>query len=275
MLILTLTKFRSFNDGLQPWYSDRRRWGIRGLQSLEQLRTEEGLAAINTILNAKARYLWGPAMLYYTACKAAEMSFKQLFDHLAQFIASPDNRWRHCMRVKRGLIDPNDLGGYGKDQCYFEGAVEILRNLDDLDFSILMSGKMCVDEVNRCKRLARTDCLRMPSFMRIEKKYKKQLKQIAQMNGVHLSHPKVSPPVAYLRRLKRGRRIGPETPQQVRNRVKKRNRKLKGKKGSTSSSSESTGESEFEEIHNIINQYHLLASSIILQVMYMIHRSTR
>ena len=55
------------------------------------------------------------------ACKAAEMTFKQLFDHLTKFIKSADYRWRLCMRVKRGLIDPNDLGGYGKDQCYFEG----------------------------------------------------------------------------------------------------------------------------------------------------------
>lgn len=55
------------------------------------------------------------------ACKSAEMTFKQLFDHLTLFVKSPDHRWRLCMRIKRGLIDPNDLGGYGKDQCYFEG----------------------------------------------------------------------------------------------------------------------------------------------------------
>lgn len=58
------------------------------------------------------------------ACKAAEMTFKQLFDHLTLFVKSPDHRWRLCMRIKRGLIDPNDLGGYGKDQCYFEGVFQ-------------------------------------------------------------------------------------------------------------------------------------------------------
>lgn len=56
-----------------------------------------------------------------TACKAAEMTFKQLYDHLTIYVKSPEHRWRLCMRVKRGLLDPNDLGGYGKDQCYFEG----------------------------------------------------------------------------------------------------------------------------------------------------------
>ena len=37
------------------------------------------------------------------------------------YVANPEWRWRHCVRVKRGLLNPNDIGGYGKDQCYFEG----------------------------------------------------------------------------------------------------------------------------------------------------------
>ena len=55
------------------------------------------------------------------ACKATEMTFKQLFEHLSLYVANPEWRWRHCVRVKRGLLNPNDIGGYGKDQCYFEG----------------------------------------------------------------------------------------------------------------------------------------------------------
>ena len=56
-----------------------------------------------------------------TACKATEMTFKQLFDHIGRYISNPDARWKAVMRVKRGLTDPNDLGGFGNDQCYFEG----------------------------------------------------------------------------------------------------------------------------------------------------------
>ncbi|KAK3595221.1 hypothetical protein CHS0354_021536 [Potamilus streckersoni] len=200
--------FRSYNDGLQPWYADRTRFGIRGLGSLEQLRTEEGLAAVNTVLNSKMRYLWGPALLYYIACKASDMSFKELFDHLATYVANPEWRWRHCVRVKRGLLNPNDIGGLGKDQCYFEGAVEILRNIDEIDFHVLMSGKVCIDEIKRVKRVARMDCIRFPAFMKNQDKYKKILKQIAAINGLNMNHPKYKAPAAYLRRLKRGRRIG-------------------------------------------------------------------
>lgn len=59
------------------------------------------------------------------ACKATEMTFKQLFEHLTLYVANPEWRWRHCVRVKRGLLNPNDIGGYGKDQCYFEGGFKI------------------------------------------------------------------------------------------------------------------------------------------------------
>ncbi|KAL4232574.1 hypothetical protein ACF0H5_007264 [Mactra antiquata] len=200
--------FRSYNDGLQPWFAERTKFGIRGTSCLEQLRTEEGLAAVNTILNAKCRYLWGPALLYYIACKATEMTFKQLFEHLEKYVENPEWRWRHCVRVKRGLLNPNDIGGYGKDQCYFEGAVDILRNVDTIDFKVLMSGKICFDEIQRVKKLARLNCIQVPAFMRNQEKYKKQLKQIAHMNGLHLEHAKYKAPTAYVRRLKKGRRIG-------------------------------------------------------------------
>ena len=71
-----------------------------------------------------------------------------------------------------------------------------------------MSGKICYDEIQRVKKLARTDCIQLPAFMRNQDKYKKSLKQIAHMNGLNLDHAKYKAPIAYLRRLKRGRRIG-------------------------------------------------------------------
>ena len=55
------------------------------------------------------------------ACKATEMSFQELFDHLHLYIRDCNLRWKYVMRVKRGLQDANDIGGYGKDQCYFKG----------------------------------------------------------------------------------------------------------------------------------------------------------
>ena len=116
------------------------------------------------------------------------------------------------------------------------GSVEILRNIDNIDFKVLMSGKICYDEIPRVKKLARLDCIQMPAFMRNQEKYKKILKQIAHMNGLHLEHAKFKAPLAYLRRLKKGRRIG----------VAKGSKKVrkKGKKGVMGKGSLDMGKSE-------------------------------
>ena len=85
-----------------------------------------------------------------------------------------------------------------------------------------MSGKVCFDEINRVKKLARMECIRMPAFMRNQDKYKKAIKQISHLNGLHLSHDQYKAPLAYLRRLKRGRRIGaPASMKKVRKKAKR------------------------------------------------------
>nr|XP_006813054.1 PREDICTED: uncharacterized protein KIAA0895-like [Saccoglossus kowalevskii] len=176
--------FRSMNDGLQPWYSCRDKFGLRGTKSQDLLETEEGLATINTYFNANIPIFFTQALTYYTSCKATEMSFEELYDHLQHYLQHPEHRWRHVMRVKRGLENPNALGGYGKDQCYFAGTVEILRNIDNIDFNLLYSGKICLDEVNRVRRVARTRSLRLPHFMQDIEQYKKRLKYMARINGL-------------------------------------------------------------------------------------------
>ena len=96
-----------------------------------------------------------------------------------------------------------------------------------------MSGKVCFDEINRVKKLARMECIRMPAFMRNQEKYKKSIKQISQLNGLHLKHDQFKAPVAYLRRLKRGRRIGaPASTKKVRRKSKRGGRRgMIGDKG--------------------------------------------
>ena len=56
-----------------------------------------------------------------TACMSVDMTFKELFDHLATYVKDHNQRWRHVVRVKRCLQNPNDKGGYGNDQIYLEG----------------------------------------------------------------------------------------------------------------------------------------------------------
>ena len=47
-----------------------------------------------------------------------------------------------------------------------------------------MSGKICVDELERVKRVARTDCIRTPKFFSDMKRYKDRLYKIGVCNGI-------------------------------------------------------------------------------------------
>lgn len=116
---------------------------------------------------------------------ADRMTFAQLFNHMEKYIELPAERWKLVTRVKRGISDPNTRGCYSRDQAYFEGAVEILQSLDTIDFGLLMSGKLCLDELDKVKKIARCDQLKLPAFVKSLKSYKDRLRRIAVVNGIY------------------------------------------------------------------------------------------
>jgi hypothetical protein len=132
------------------------------------------------------------------------MTFEQLFNHMERYIEIPEERWKLVTRVKRGISDPHSIGCYSRDQCYFEGAVDILENLERIDFYLLMSGKLCLDELHLVKKAAKISTkLKIPKFMRDIKAYKQHLREIGIVNGIiepppdpALSKEKSPPPPA-------------------------------------------------------------------------------
>ena len=117
-------------------------------------------------------------------CMANRMTFEQLFNHMQQYIKSPEERWKLVTRVKRGISNPNQTGAYTRDQSYFEGAIEILENIDEIDFNILMSGKICVDELDLISDISKTKNLKIPKFMKNMRNYKNKLRQIGIANNI-------------------------------------------------------------------------------------------
>ena len=67
--------------------------------------------------------------------------------------------------------------------------MEILQNIDEIDFNVLYSGKVCVDEVARVHRMARRDCIRLPTFLQNIEKYRKKLRHIALINQIPAKPP--------------------------------------------------------------------------------------
>ena len=118
------------------------------------------------------------------------MTFRELFDHMEIYVPNKDQRFKHVMRTKRALEHPVEKGGIGNDQCYFQGAVEILRNLENVNLTTMYSGKVCYDEINRIKRLARMDCIKIPKFAQDAERYKRSLREIGYLNNLIERPPK-------------------------------------------------------------------------------------
>jgi hypothetical protein len=108
--------------------------------------------------------------------------------------------------------------------------------LDNINFQLLMSGKICYDEVDRIKRIARTQSIALPFIMRNMAEYRKQLRRMAVTNGLHLPHPTYLPSKQYLQRLQE-REAGILHRRKVRKRKKKRSSTSSTASESSSSSS--------------------------------------
>jgi len=81
---------------------------------------------VRTAWDKKHPYLYRSALNYYAACKAADMSFVELFNDIEKFIDNKMSRWKFTLRLKRGMQDTSEPGGLYKDQVYLEGAVTVL-----------------------------------------------------------------------------------------------------------------------------------------------------
>lgn len=87
-------------------------------------------------------FLFKSALRYVACIYAAKMSFAEVYQHLAKYMQDQNDCWRECVRVKRGLGNTEEPGGYYKDQSYLVGAVEILRDRKNIDFKRLFYGKL-------------------------------------------------------------------------------------------------------------------------------------
>ena len=118
------------------------------------------------------------------ACMGETMTFQQLYSHMETYVKDPNERWKLVTRVKRGISDPNTVGSYARDQSYFEGACQILENYETIDFKLLMSGKICLDELEICAPKANLEDIKLPKFFKNMKKYKEKIRHIAIVNGL-------------------------------------------------------------------------------------------
>ncbi|CEM15036.1 unnamed protein product [Vitrella brassicaformis CCMP3155] len=173
---------RMMNEERQCWHRNRHKYDLRN-----HLTTEEGLAALNSLLSLPILLLWSPALRYYATAKATELGFAELFHDLEKYLEDPQKRFRLCIRVKRGLIDTAQAGSFDLDQTYLNGAVQLLMHRHEIDFPLLYSGQLDLNDLPRAKRMARRDCLKLPSFLKSPKQvwtYRRFLDKVAEANHI-------------------------------------------------------------------------------------------
>ena len=170
-------------------------WALRGrnVTPREHLVTEEGLATLNTHMSAKVKLLWGPALAYWTRWMGTQLGFSSLFEALEPYVPELSRRWQQCYRCKRGLSDTSEKKSLAKDQCYLEGAWRLLEGRKHLDFKLLHSGRIALEEYPDAKSawlrfthasVSKGVFTMTPHFLREPGKYAAHLEEIAVENGV-------------------------------------------------------------------------------------------
>jgi hypothetical protein len=125
-----------------------------------------------------------------------------MFSYIYCILSSPTSTWNHCFAVTEAnsetLVNLSFVFCLHTFSFVFEylsqpilffwtiftGAVRILRQAQDIDFKLLYTGKICIDELQRIRRIARQDCIRLPYFLKHIASYKRILEEIAILNGL-------------------------------------------------------------------------------------------
>lgn len=171
---------RRVNYEKQPWFKKKKAYGFSSY-----LTTEEGLASLHSLLPRAFKLAHSAALRYMLVAYAQEHSFAEVFQFLGKFVQDQNRRWGTAVRLKRGMKDTSQPGGYTKDLTYFEGMFEVAEwlNANSYDLPSLYLGKMAVADVEKAKQLNPHFQPSLPSFYVIDpKKYAADMHQIFELN---------------------------------------------------------------------------------------------
>ena len=171
---------RRKNYEQQPWYKRKKKNGFS-----EYLPTEEGLAALHGLLPLNFQMSYSTAINYLAAYWAQQHSFAEGFEKLKQYLPSDEARWKRTVRMKRGLTDTSQPGGFTKDLVYLQGLAEVWQWLSENDFNLtdVYYGKMSYKDVAKAKEMNPGFQPAVPSFFAADpEQYAQKIAQIGKEN---------------------------------------------------------------------------------------------
>lgn len=172
--------FRWLNEFKRPWYRKHNEFNMRGY-----LPTEEGLAVLHALLYFSSPYLWLSALKYFATYHAQTKSFAEIYTLLKPYVPDPERRWQVCIRVKRGLEDTSEPGGYAKDLVYLHGAIEMAEWLRKHEFQVsqLYLGKVHHLDIPHLHKIGSAQDILLPSFVTAPN-YAKKMEKVLKTNGL-------------------------------------------------------------------------------------------
>merc|ERR1712187_785560 len=145
------------------------------------------MGTLNQYISWPCKLFNTQALLYFAVCRGEEVGFVQLFHELKRYISDSRRRWNMCCRVKRGMTDTSMPGAFFKEQVYFKGIVEILRELEKLDVQALYGGQIALADLETlCGSMEKKQIL-LPHFLKTEAKRKEYLehcRELIRENGL-------------------------------------------------------------------------------------------
>ncbi len=171
---------RWVNEFQQPWYKRHTEYSMR-----DHLPTEEGLAVIHSALTHPSPYFWLAAVNYFASYHAQQDSFAEVAAKLKPYLPNLERRWSVTLRVKRGLEDTSEAGGYKKDQVYLSGITSLATWMRKNNFASqeLYIGKVHHDEIEKMQEFSSITSYHYPTIIN-DPQYAKKVEKILKLNGI-------------------------------------------------------------------------------------------
>jgi hypothetical protein len=173
---------RYFNYRQQPWFKKKSQFGFS-----DYLSTEEGLAVLHGQIPHTNKLLYIAALRYFAVWHAQRGSFLDVWRALTPFVQSLERRWIICTRVKRGLCDTSQPGGFSKDSLYLSGPIEMYKWMQKNNYNIppLYYGKLAWQDIDKAVALNPDYQPLIPSFYSDSpERYAEEIDIIAKANSI-------------------------------------------------------------------------------------------
>lgn len=149
---------RAENGGTQPFKIFARGFG-------NYLETEEGLAIFsqNSVLAKNSEKEFWPVLNYLAVAESAEKSFRGIFNFVKKFGFDDERAWKTAVKIKRGLIETAQKGGFTKEAIYFSGLRKIQKFVEEGgDLKKLYLGKIKITDL---ETLGKISSVRPPKIL--------------------------------------------------------------------------------------------------------------